>query len=189
MKDEDAGEAIAKKDEKEASAEDAADAARDEPPVEEDKSVSYSDYLAQQAEKKLALDSENALKVRQANEGSKQNKQWAAAKELVKDDNEEFIAGSGGKVKRERERKTKQLVDIDHQFVEPERTRGGGDRGRGGRGRGEGGRGRGEGFRGGPRGGGRGRGGFIPLDEFDFPIQQWPSSMSRDFSCSCRGSL
>ena len=37
---------------------------------------------------------------------------------------------------------------------------------RGGRG-GRGGRGRGRGF---------GRGGFIPLDDFDLPIQQWPSS-------------
>ena len=39
---------------------------------------------------------------------------------------------------------------------------------RGGRG-GRGGRARGRGF---------GRGGFIPLDDFDLPIQQWPSSES-----------
>lgn len=158
LKDEQAGEAQAQK---ERDAEEAGD--ENEQPVEEDKSVSYADYLAQLAEKKLALDSE--LKVRKPNEGSKLKKEWAAAKPLVKDDDEDFIAGSGGKAKRERERKVKQVVDIDQRFVEHDRPRGGGGRGgpRGGargdfrgRGRGEG-RGRGGGdFRGGRGGGPRG---------------------------------
>ena len=119
LKDEQAGEAQAQK---ERDAEEAGD--ENEQPVEEDKSVSYADYLAQLAEKKLALDSE--LKVRKPNEGSKLKKEWAAAKPLVKDDDEDFIAGSGGKAKRERERKVKKVVDIDQRFVEHDRPRGGG---------------------------------------------------------------
>ncbi|ERS97259.1 plasminogen activator inhibitor 1 RNA-binding protein [Sporothrix schenckii 1099-18] len=168
-RDEEAGEAIAKSDEKAAANEDAAPEEEAEP---EEKQLSYDDYLAQQAEKKLAID--GPLAVRQANEGTKANKQWAAAKALVKDDDEDFIAGGGGKTKRERERKVKQVVEIDQRFVEqPERTRGGFRGGRGGRGGERGDRserpergdraergdrpGRG-GPRGGPRGGARGRG-------------------------------
>lgn len=179
-RDEEAGEAIAKTDEKVAATEDATPEEEAEP---EEKLVSYDEYLAQQAEKKLAIETD--LSVRQANEGTKSNKQWAAAKPLVKEEDEEFIASAGGKAKRERERKVKQVVEIDQRFVEqPERTTRGGFRGgRGGRGgdrgdrserpergdrgdraerddraeRGEfrGGRG---GPRGGPRGGARGRG-------------------------------
>ncbi|KZT04134.1 uncharacterized protein LAESUDRAFT_703719 [Laetiporus sulphureus 93-53] len=48
--------------------------------------------------------------------------------------------------------------------------RGDQSRGRGGRSRGRGGS-RGNGFR-----GGRGRGGYIPFDEFDLPISQWPDN-------------
>lgn len=144
--DEQAGEAIAKADQTEAVAEDAAEPKEEEP---EDKSISYEQYLAQQAEKKLALE-DGAPKVRQANEGAKNQGKWAS-KELSKEDDEDFMTGTGGKAKRERERKVKQLLDIDQRYVEPERTRGGDRGGRGGpRG------GRGDGFRGGPRGGGRG---------------------------------
>lgn len=124
------------------------------PAEPEDKSVSYADYLAQQAEKKLALAS--ALEARKANEGSKPNKQWENATALVKDEDADFIASTGSKAKRERERKTKQLLDIDQRYVEPERPRGGARGGRGG--------GRGDAFRGASRGdssrgAGRGRGG------------------------------
>ncbi|KJZ72954.1 hypothetical protein HIM_07717 [Hirsutella minnesotensis 3608] len=143
LKDEQAGEAIARSEHKDALAE---DGAAEEPAEPEDKNVSYSDYLAQQAEKKLAL--EAGFKVREANEGSKLDKKWANAKTLEKEE-EDFIAASGGKSKRERERKTKQTIDFDPRFVEPERTRGGARGGRGGRG----------GERGGQRGGDRGRGG------------------------------
>ncbi|KAH9898952.1 hypothetical protein F4778DRAFT_741700 [Xylariomycetidae sp. FL2044] len=157
QKDEQAGEEIAQTELKEATAEDAQDA--DATPAEpEEKQVSYSEYLAQQAEKKLALS--ESLEIRKANEGSKGDKKWANAKPLVKEEEDNFIAGSSGKTKRERERKTKQLVDIDQRYVEPERTRGGGARGGRGTGRGgpRGGEGRGGEGRG--RGGGRGRGEF-----------------------------
>lgn len=66
LKDEQAGEAIAKTEQKEALVE---DAAGEEPAEPEDKNISYSDYLAQLAEKKLDFGSAN-LKAREANEGS-----------------------------------------------------------------------------------------------------------------------
>ncbi|KAK5631963.1 hypothetical protein RRF57_007677 [Xylaria bambusicola] len=138
-KDEQAGEEIAQSELKEATAEDAEEVAT--PAEPEDKNVSYADYLAQQAEKKLALG--DNLEIRKPNEGSKVDKKWANAKPLEKED-DDFIAATGGKAKRERERKSKQLVEIDNRFVETERPRGG----RGGRG----------GARGGARGDGRGRG-------------------------------
>lgn len=152
QKDEQAGEAIAQSELKEASAEDAEAAAAEA--EAEDKSVSYTEYLAQLAEKKLALGGD--LEIRKANEGSKVDKKWAGAKALVKEE-DDFISGGSGKTKRERERKEKQVIDIDQRYVEPREVRGGGARGgrggpRGG-GRGDGARGRGDG----PRGG-RGRG-------------------------------
>ena len=116
----------------------------------EDNSVSYSEYLAQQAEKKLAL---GKLEVRKVDD-SKVDKKWANAKPVTKEEEEDFVAGSGGKAKRERERTAKNVkLDIDQRFVESPREE------RGGRGGGRGGRGRGDGQRGGPRGdfrGGRG---------------------------------
>ncbi len=125
-------------------------------PEPEDNSKSYADYLAEQAEKKLQLGS-GVLEARKPNEGSKQDKKWAQAKPLKKDDEEDaYIAGKGEKAKRERQKKEKNVVDVDLRYVEPQQ-RGGDDRGRG-----RGGRGRGEGrgdYRGGDRGrGGRGRG-------------------------------
>ncbi|KAE9568812.1 RGG repeats nuclear RNA binding protein B [Colletotrichum fructicola] len=177
-KDEQAGEAIAQAEAKDAEAEAAAPAEPEEP---EDKNISYADYLAQQAEKKLALDS--GLEVRKANEGSKLKKEWANVKEVSRDEEDNFMIGTGGKTKRERERKTKQLLDIDQRYVEPERPRGGrgGPRGgaRGGaRGgdRGERGGQRGGAPRGAPRGGaprgGAPRGGSAAIntkDESAFP--------------------
>jgi len=168
LDDEQAGEAIAKADQKEALTGDGegAPAEAAEPVAEaepEDNSISYADYLAQQAEKKLTLGNES-LQVRKPNEGSKQDKKWANAKAIAKEEEEDFVAGSGGKAKRERERKQKQLLEIDQRFVEaPERGgRGGfrGGRGRGGDGASRGGRGEGRGGRGGDgnRGGQRGRG-------------------------------
>ena len=127
------------------------DAAEAEP---EDNSISYSDYLAQQAEKKLSL---GTLEIRKPNEG-KQDKKWANAKPLSKEEEEDFVAATNIKAKRERERTAKKTtVEFDQRFVEPTETRGGRGGGfRGGRGRGDGqARGRGEGQRGG-RGEGRG---------------------------------
>ncbi len=147
LKDEQAGEAIAQGDKA------AADNEAGEDAEPEDKSVSYADYLAQQAEKKLAL---GGHQVREANEGSKLDKKWAGAKALDNDE-EDFMPASHGKKQRERERKVKQTIDFDPRFVEPERT-GGAPRGsaRGGRGGRGGERGGERGARGGDRGGDRG---------------------------------
>ncbi|KAG9247636.1 hypothetical protein BJ878DRAFT_491768 [Calycina marina] len=160
LDDEQAGEAIAKADQKDGDA--AAEPTDAEP---EDNSKSYEEYLAELAEKKLAL-GDGVLEARKANEGSKQDKKWANAKAITKEEEEDFVAGSGGKSKRERERKQKQTIDIDQRFIEAAETSRGGRGGRGGpggRGRGDGQfRGRGEGSRGGRgRGDGehRGRGG------------------------------
>jgi plasminogen activator inhibitor 1 RNA-binding protein len=168
--DEKAGEAIAKADEKEdGPAVDATGEAAEVPePEPEDKSISYAAYLAEQAEKKLSL---AAKDVRKANEGS--SAKFPEGKPITRDDEDEaYIAGSGGKAKRERERKQKEFVELDDAKLHRETrdtTRGGrGGRGRGdrsefrggeGRGRGDfrGGEGRGRGGRG--RGEGRGRGG------------------------------
>lgn len=156
LKDEQAGKDIAQTEQKDAAVEGDAVATpadgenNNELAEPEDKHISYADYLAQLAEKKLALEQENALKVRKPNEGIKENKKWANAKELVKEDDNELFPSASGKAKRERERKQKQFVEIDNRFIEPDRSRGG----RGGRG---GGRGESSGRgRGGPRGGGRG---------------------------------
>lgn len=179
LKDEQAAAEIAQSEQK-AEGEAAAEGeAKEEEP--EEKHITYDQYLIQQAEKKAALEAE--LQVRKPNEGVKDDK-WKDFAPLAKDDEEELFPASGGKTKRERERKTKQFVELENRYIEPERTRGGrggrggdrgdrgdraprGDRGdRGGRGRGDGARGRGRGaprggesrgeFRGG-RGGGRGQ--------------------------------
>lgn len=146
-------------------------------PEPEDNSRSYADYLAEQAEKKLKLGAA-PLQARKANEGSKQDKKWAQAKPLSKEEEEDFIAGKAEKAKREKQRKEKNTLDVDFRYAEParggERGRGrgrGGDRGgRGGRGRGEFRgefRGRGDGFRGGR--GGRDGGSVNVSDENAFP--------------------
>lgn len=157
QKDEQAGEEIAQKEFKEAAAE---DAEGPETPAEpETKSVSYTEYLAQQLEKKASLG--DNLEIRKPNEGSKADKKWANAKALEKEEGEDFITPSGGKAKRERERKAKNVLDIDQAWVENERpTTTSAPRGGRGGARGDGGRGRGDGARGGRgRGEGRGRGG------------------------------
>ncbi|KAL7792526.1 hypothetical protein V8C37DRAFT_126993 [Trichoderma ceciliae] len=165
LKDEQAGEAIAESEKKDDKPE---DAAAEEPAEPEDKSISYSDYIAQQAEKKASLEAE--LQIRAPNEGSKLDKKWANAKPLEKDE-DVYFAGSGGKKQRERERKVKQTVDFDPRFVEPERTRGGGRGGRGGPGGPRGGRGGEQRGRGGNfRGGRGGQGASINTkDESAFP--------------------
>lgn len=158
LADEQAGESIAKQDEKAANAEDA-EAPEDAEP--EEKTMSYSAYLAEQAEKKLSLAASN---VRKANEGS--SKKFPEGTAISRDEEEEFISGTGGKAKRTRERKEKAYVELDGdrmlQQAPRENFRGGRGRGRGeGRGeyRGRGGRGRGEGRGDGGRGEHRGRGG------------------------------
>lgn len=160
-----------------------APAAPVEEPEPEDNSRSYSDYLAEQAEKKLKLGG-GVPEARKANEGSKQKKEWENAKPMTKDEEAEYFAGKGGKERREKQRKEKNILDVDFRFAEPS-TGGRGGSERGGRGRGRGdrgdfrGRGRGRGdFRGrgegGSRGGrgGRGDSGSAPLgitDDKAFP--------------------
>jgi len=190
LADEQAGEAIAHAEAKEALGGDAVptDSAVAEPEAEpEDNHKSYEDYLADLAEKKLALGS-GIPEARKPNEGSKQDKKWANAKAIAKEEEEDFVSAAAGKAKRERERKQKQTIDIDQRFVEapePRGGRGGGFRGgrgrgdgaarggrgefRGGRGEGRGGRGgRGDGpSRGGRGGGGAPRGGSAPINTSD----------------------
>lgn len=163
LKDEQAGEEIAKTEQKEDAAE--GEAAPAEPAEPEPIQVSYADYLAQQEEKKLNLEFELQASVRKPNEGSKLDKKWVNATALVKGEDEDYFAGTGGKAKRERERKTKNILELDNRYIEPERTRGGGRGGRGGRGRGD----RGDGPRRGPRAGPRGGTGLNTLDSNAFP--------------------
>ncbi|KAF2264932.1 hypothetical protein CC78DRAFT_532800 [Lojkania enalia] len=156
--DEKAGEAIAQQEEKEGVIAEGAAAVADEPAAElepEDKTKSYAAYLAEQADKKLSL---GIPEIRKANEGS--NKKFPEGKAISRDEDEDFIAGSGGKAKRERQRKEKALVELDDSRLHNtarESFRGGRGRGRGefrgGEGRGRGGRGRGEGRSRGGRGG------------------------------------
>jgi plasminogen activator inhibitor 1 RNA-binding protein len=126
---------------------------------------------------------------RAPNEGAKENKKWKQAKEITKEDNEDYFKGEE-KAKRERERASKkQVLDIDYSFKEQPRESRGGRGGRGfGRGRGDRGdrggfRGDREGFRGDRedrpdrgdrpergeyRGRGRGRGEFRGGDRGEF---------------------
>ncbi|ROW12612.1 hypothetical protein VMCG_00352 [Cytospora schulzeri] len=144
FKDEQAGEAIAQTEQKDAEAEDV-EAEDKEPEVQQ---ITLEAYLAEQAEKKAALNAAQA--VRKANEGD--DKKWAGAKPLAKEDDEDFIAGSAGKKLRERKQKQKQTVEYDGRWQESNTTT---ERPRGGRGGARGGAERGE-RRGGPRGGARG---------------------------------
>jgi len=128
------------------------------PAQEEDKTKSYEQYLAELAEKRLALNA-GPQEIRKPNEGSKAKFPEGTAFSRNPEE-ENFFAGAGGKAKKTRERTEKERLELDGQYYAPveQPDRGGARGGRGGRGgsRGEGGRGRGEG-RGG-RGGGRGRG-------------------------------
>ncbi|KKF92544.1 Suppressor protein STM1 [Ceratocystis platani] len=144
LKDEIAGEEIAAADKTE---EEVAEAA--EP---EEKVKSFDDFLAEKAEKKLALG--ESLSLRQANEGTKANKKWETAKQVINEESDYFTPGTG-KATRQRERKVKQTIDIEPRFVEAERSSRS-EGGRGGRGGPRGGfRGEGRGGRGGARGGPR----------------------------------
>lgn len=116
----------------------------------EDKTKSYAAYLAEQAERNLNL---GAPEARRPNEGG--SKKFPEGKAITREEEEDaYIAGTGGKSKRERQRKEKTLVELDDSRLHKE-PRDSFRGGRGGRGRGEG------GFRGerGERGESRGRGG------------------------------
>lgn len=160
------------------------DAASAEP---ENKTKSYDQWLAEQAEKRLAIGG-GSLAPRKANEGSKQKFPQGTAFQRNPED-ENFMSGSGGKQRKQKEKQEKDLLVVEGQYYAPiEQDRGprggrGGGRGRGreaggdrgGRGGGRG-RGRGEGeSRGTPRGEHRGehrgvtRGGLNTSDERAFP--------------------
>ncbi|RAL15488.1 putative telomere and ribosome associated protein Stm1 [Aspergillus homomorphus CBS 101889] len=122
--DEKAGEDIAHKDENEPQT----PAAEEEPA---DKSKSFADYLAEKA----AQGDLSAKPVRSANEGSKLDKKWAAAKELKpREEEEAYIQGQDAKSKREKQRKEKNFLEVDMRFVEAPRGGANAPRGRGGRG-------------------------------------------------------
>ncbi|KAL2424685.1 hypothetical protein ABEF95_011597 [Exophiala dermatitidis] len=192
--DERAGEAIAKQEEKEGWDAGTAEAYNEnaepvtipeggepipDPEAEpESNTKSYAEYLAEQAAKKL--EGLGLKEARAPNEGAKDDKKWKSAKELAKDDNEDYFKGEE-KTKAQRERaQKKEFLNIDYTFKEPPRESRGRGGSRGGRGRGDRGGergayrgdrgdrgGRGE-FRGRGRGG-RGRGGSdapaVPVDD------------------------
>ncbi|KAI5804345.1 hypothetical protein EDC01DRAFT_627207 [Geopyxis carbonaria] len=117
---------------------------------EEQKTKTYDEYLAELAQRQADLGP--PTEVRRPNEGSRTDKKWATAKEIKKEEDAAYFAGEAKDKTRNRERKTKQVLDIEPRYVEPRdgNRRGGSDRG--GRGRGEGRGGRGRGDRGAPRG-------------------------------------
>lgn len=132
--------------------------AAEAPPEPEQEEIlkTYDEYLVELAQRQADLGP--PAEVRRPNEGGS-GKKWAAAKELSRKEEEEgdYFVGESKDKARNRERKTKQVLDIEPRFVEPrEAGRGGprGGRGRGGADRGT--RGRGDGSRGGDRGGDRG---------------------------------
>lgn len=151
----------------------------------EEKTKSYDEYLAEQAEKRLALGGGD-LSLRKANEGSKQK--FPEGQAFAREE-ENYFSGAGGKQTRQKENKSKNLLAMDGQYYAPvdsgERRGGrGGARGGRGEGRGRGDRGRGEGrgrggdrgaraprgdFRGGPRGGAPRGGAINTNDQSAFP--------------------
>lgn len=111
----------------------AADATEPAPEPEEDKTKSFAQYMQEQESRAPV---EELPEARRANEGARDNKKWATAKELVKEEDEEYFSGGRYKSKNQKQRKEKNVVEIDHGFVDPRSVRrSSGDRGgRGGRG-------------------------------------------------------
>ncbi|KAJ5290170.1 uncharacterized protein N7443_010423 [Penicillium atrosanguineum] len=105
-----------------------------ETPAEEieepDNSKSFSEYLAEKA----ARESLAAKPVRAANEGVKEDKKWATAKEVEHKEEEAYFQGSGEKTQRQKQRKEKNFLDVDLRFVEQPRSTPAPRGGRGGRG-------------------------------------------------------
>lgn len=105
-----------------------------ETPAEEieepDNSKSFSDYLAEKA----ARESLAAKPVRAANEGVKEDKKWATAKEVEHKEEEAYFQGASEKTQRQKQRKEKNFLDVDLRFVEQPRSGPSPHGGRGGRG-------------------------------------------------------
>lgn len=93
----------------------------------------YDEYLTELAQRQADLGP--PVEVRRPNEGGS-NKKWATAKELSRKEEEEgdYFVGESKDKTRNRERKIKQVLDIEPQFAEPREARGGmrGGRERGG---------------------------------------------------------
>jgi plasminogen activator inhibitor 1 RNA-binding protein len=133
---------------------DAEGVAAQEVPAEEDNQKSYEQYLAEQLEKKAAL--AGNFEARKPNEGA--SKKFPEGKAFERDANENYVAPSAGKAKKQKERKDKNMLDIDQAWKEEQSQSQSQDSGfRGGRGGPRGGsdrpRGGPRGGRGGPRGG------------------------------------
>ncbi|TKA77008.1 hypothetical protein B0A55_01963 [Friedmanniomyces simplex] len=121
------------------------------PAEPEDNTKSYDQYLADLAEKRLALGG-STLETRKANEGSKQK--FPEGKAFSRNpESENFIAAASGKAKKQKEVREKDTLVLEGQYYAPVEQPGGRGGGRGGRGGGF------RGDRGGDRGG-RGGGGF-----------------------------
>lgn len=178
LADENAGEGIAKEEEKEgfdtnpgapvnaegeawAPEATGADAAADGEPAEpEIVTKSYDDYLAEIAKKKLELG--DSVSVRKPNEGaSKKFPEGKAFARKAEGESEDYVPGGPGKKQRERVQKDKGKFDLSNldprQFLAKPEEDNAGRGGRGGRGRGSD-RGGDRPSRGGDRGDFRGRG-------------------------------
>ncbi|EIM92433.1 uncharacterized protein STEHIDRAFT_164715 [Stereum hirsutum FP-91666 SS1] len=116
---------------------------------EEDNTLTYEQYLAQQKEK---AEAEEKLQLREANEGDDSWKDTLAVQKKNEEEDAYFVGKSKSAPKPRAKKEEKVFIEIDARFERPSR----GGRGRGGdRGGGRGGE-RGARGRGGPRGGGRG---------------------------------
>jgi plasminogen activator inhibitor 1 RNA-binding protein len=115
---------------------------------EEDNTLTFDQYLAQQREKENALVPK--LDVRKPNDGADDDV-FKGAAPLQKDDLEYFAPKAKSAPKARTKKEDKVFIEIEARFERPSRggrggrggDRGGGDRGRGERSRGRGGRGRG----------------------------------------------
>ena len=113
--------------------------------------------MAEQAERRKEQLG-GTLQPRKPNEGNTSTKKFPEGKAISREEEDDFISGTGGKAKRDRNRKEKNLVELDDARLRDQPRE---ERSRSGRG-GRGGSGRGDfgGERGGRGGRGRGRGGF-----------------------------
>jgi len=108
---------------------------------EEEKTKTYDQYLAELAEKKAGLQA--TTEIRRANEGTRENKKWESAKAIDQTKEQEaYFAGDSKDKSRNRERKTKNVLELPPIYAKPQEARRGGaerggrggDRPRGGRG-------------------------------------------------------
>lgn len=88
---------------------------------EEDTTVSYEEYLKQKAAKASAS---SALKLREANEGADSSK-WAGEEYTRSNDNDAYFSGiQKAKAGSQKERKQKEMLEIEQRFYQAPSTRG-----------------------------------------------------------------